>query len=468
MLSLVLMSLLRGWRALPVVVCLFGWSAGRAQSPEVAGTMPEDYLPALKPILATALKQAPQSIMKELELAQAKARIYEFDAARLPNASGNLNFASNATATSSKASTRTRDNGVFYNFGVSQALFHWGALMNESDKGRINLLMAQKSYDEGYRLLAVALRRSYLELIVKKAALAQARFARGLLANELALAEEKFKDGLLSEGDVAGRKLNFQDVDLQTARIELELSGLRRVFSRVAGIAELSEAAIPGEIPRPAFSPALSSALLAGLVREGARGTFLAQVSELRIREADLNYRIARVRLLPKFNAGASLSLENTTNASANSVSQQGVSRQTLSVGANWAIFDGFYTRGAKLELLATKRYRERELQNATESALDAAQNLSEQVALDVRAMDSADLRRTLAAAQVEKSREELAFGNLAKNAVENAIAVLNANDTSNASARAAFLSRWSEFVSLTGTDPVFSNLPVRHDREKR
>jgi hypothetical protein len=34
--------------------------------------------------------------------------------------------------------------------------------------------------------------------------------------------------------------------------------------------------------------------------------------------------------------------------------------------------------------------------------------------------------------------------------------------------ARAVFLSRWSEFVSLAGADPVLNQLTSRHDREKR
>jgi hypothetical protein len=37
-----------------------------------------------------------------------------------------------------------------------------------------------------------------------------------------------------------------------------------------------------------------------------------------------------------------------------------------------------------------------------------------------------------------------------------------------NASARATFLARWSEFASLVGADPALTQLPARHDSEKR
>jgi outer membrane protein TolC len=341
-------------------------------------------------------------------------------------------------------------------------------LKNESEKARIGVLIAQKSYNEAYRALAVTLRRSYLELIVKKSQLVQMRFDRDLVAAELELARAKLRDGLLSEGDIAGRVLNFEDVSLRVDRVEVEFAALRRAFGRLAGMVDPTEAAIPHEVPKPTYAATATTALLNALVRDGARGTFAAQVSELRVREADLNYRIARVRLLPKFKAGANYSLENTTNASATSVTQQGVSRQTFSVGADWTIFDGFATRGVKLDALATKRMRERDLQMATEAAIDAAQGLADQLRLDARAMDQADLRSALAAAQVGKFEAEEKLGNLSKNSVSGAVNAQKQSAVGAAAARASFLSRWSEFVSLTTVDPVLNQIPARHDREKR
>jgi outer membrane protein TolC len=468
MLLSALMSLRAGWRASSVLLLVLALPSLRAQAPEVAGTMPEDYLPGLKTILVTALKQAPQTIAKEIELTQATARLAVANAPRLPSVGGYLNYASNETATTTNTNNRTRDNGGFYNFGVTQALFHWGALKNESEKARIGVLIAQKSYNEAYRALAVTLRRSYLELIVKKSQLVQLRFERDLVGTELALAKLKLQDGLLAEGDIAGRTLNFEDVNLRVDRVEVEFSILRRAFGRLAGMPDPTEAAIPDEVPKPTYAAAAATALLNGLVREGARGTFQAQVSELRVREADLNYRIARVRLLPKFKAGANYSLENTTNASATSVTQQGVSRQTFSVGADWTIFDGFATRGAKLDALANKRLRERDLQMATEASIDGAQALADQLRLDARTMDQADLRLALAAAQVRKFEEEATLGNLSQNSVDGAVNGVKETAVASAAARASYFARWSEFVSLTSVDPVLNQLPARHDREKR
>lgn len=468
MLLSVLMSLRPGRCALGILVSLLALSSLRAQAPEVAGTMPEDHLPALRTILVAALKQSPQTIAKEIELSQAAARIYVADSPRLPSIGGYVNYASNSTATSSNASNRTRDNGGFYNFGVSQALFHWGALKNESEKARIGVLIAQKSYQEAYRALAVTLRRSYLELMVKKAQIAQARFERELLLADLALAEDKMKDGLVAGGDVAGRKLNLEEVSFRLDKAEVEFASLRRTFARLSGTPELTENALPSAMPKPAYSAATAAAMMNTFAREGVRETFQAKVSQLRVQEADLNYRIARVRLLPKFKAGANYSLENTTNASATSVTQQGVSRQTITLGADWSIFDGFATRGVKLDALASKRMRERELQNATDAALDGVQSLAEQLRLDARAVEMAELRQALAAAQLGKYEEEFKLGNVSQTTVDGAINAVKQSAVNTAAARASYFSRWSEFVSLTTVDPVLNQLPARHDREKR
>ncbi len=468
MLSSVLMSLRRSRRALPVLGCFFAVSFARAQLPDVTGTFPEDYLPTLKPILATALRQSPQVVAKQLELEQSTLRVMGANALRLPGLGGNLTYASNATAISSNNRTSTRDSGIFYNINLNQSIYHWGALKNEGDKARLGVLIAQKSYAEASRLLAVTLRRSYLELIVKKSLLRQMRFARDLTIADLKLAKEKLDSGIASQADIGGRELNLREEKLRTQRAEVELATARRAFARLAGIGELTEEAIPTEIPALTYDAAMTSALLAALVRDGGKQTFQAQVSELKVREADLNYRIARVRLLPKFGASAGYSLENTTNASANSVSQQGVARQTIAIGASWSIFDGFASRAVKRDALVSKRAAELELKTAAEAAVDAAQNLVPQLELDAQAMEMSALRVGLASAQVNVVQSELKLGNVPQSAVDQTISGLRVMEFNNANARATFLARWTEFASFVGIDPVLKQLPARHDSTKR
>jgi hypothetical protein len=174
------------------------------------------------------------------------------------------------------------------------------------------------------------------------------------------------------------------------------------------------------------------------------------------------------VRLLPKFGASAAYSLENTTNASATTVSQQGVARQTVAIGASWSIFDGFASRAAKRDALVNKRAAELELKTSSEAAVDAAQALVQLLELDVQAMAMSALRVGLASAQLGKMEEELKLGNVPQTTVDQTLSGLKVMEFNNASARATFLARWSEFASLVGADPVLTQLPARHDSEKR
>ena len=468
MLSLILMSPRGKGRALSVFGLLFVLGTARADTTVIAGSLPEDYLPELKVIIGAALRQSPQIIAKEIEIEQAKAGLMGALSRRLPGIGGNLNLASNATATTSNLSTRTRDSGLFYNLAVSQPIFFWGALKHEGDRARLGVLLSERGYAEAYRVLAVALRGAYLQLIVRKATLVHARLARDQLVAELALAKEKLASGAFAPSEIAARQLSLDDTDLAIARIEIEFAAGRRTFARLSGIADLSEASLPDELPKPTFPSAAASALLAAFVRDGGRQTFEARVNEMKVQEADLNYRIARVGLLPKFSASAAYSLENSTFASANSITQQGITRQTIAVGAQWAIFDGFATRGAKLGALATKRLAERQLEMAASGSLEAAQTLYQQIELEVRAMDMSDLRYGLAASQLGRLEQEFKLGNVAQAALDSAQVGLKQSHAQSINARAVFLSRWSEFVSLAGADPVLTQLTSRHDREKR
>lgn len=469
MLLLVLKTLRRSRRALAQLAILFVLSDARAaDATDVAGTMPEDYLPALKKILEFSVRNAPTVLLEDSKIAQNEARAMGTNAQRLPSFGGSVSAAANQTAISGNSSTQSRDSGLFYNFSLNQPIFYWGALKNDSDRARIGVLVAEKSYREASRTLAILLRRSYLELIVKKAQLRERRFALELTKNDLERMKENYAAGNASQGEVGGRQLKYEDDSLALERVEVEFAGQLRTFARLAGIGALTEDAIPLEIPKPSYPSTVAAQLLAALLSDGAKSTFAAQVAALEVQEADLNYRIAKVRLLPKFSANAGYSVQNSTTASPTSVSQTGIAQRTVALVGNWTIFDGFGAKAAQRDALATKQLHERELKIATDTALDEAQNLARLLAVDVRAMEMAESRRNLAEAGLTRAKEEIGLGNVAGNFKDAAQLNLYGNETANANARALFLAHWGEFVSLAATDPALNNLPARYAREKR
>lgn len=458
------------WRAVPVFLSfLLGASAG-AQTDQLAGTLPEDYFPELKKILATAAHQSLQLVARELEVEQKDAQIYNASSQLLPHVNGEIHYDSNTVSRADRGSAgeRSRQSGLFYSLGVDQPIFHWGELRNNTARARIAIAIEEKRYVEAWRVFAIDLRRQYLLLISKKMTLRATRYAQALLKRDFDATHANFLLGKASGADEAGQRLNLDDNQLLLDRAEADFAADRRHFARLAGIEDLPEDAIPGEIPAPLYKGELAGAVLAAMLRDGGKSTFEAKVAELEIRSADLSYSIARVRLLPKFNLGAGYSLQNATNASTASVSQTAIAQENIQLNAHWPIFDGFATKGAKLEARVEKRKAEARFRLAAEAALESAQKLARVLPLDVEAMRLADERRSGGEYGFKRALEEKELGHAAQREVDDRTRDLYYSEAKAGIARAAFLVDWTEFVSLAAGDPALNNLPTRYVREKR
>jgi outer membrane protein TolC len=437
-----------------------------AQPNGIAGTMPEDVLPELKEILQTALKQSPQVFLAAIDLERGEAARIQANSVRWPNLGAHLNYASNEEAISGNTSTQSRASGLFYSISLGQSLFHWGALKNQSAIGRISLLIAQKNYAEAYRALAVTLRQSYLDLVMKKARLRHARFSFKRAESDLAVLKQNAAQ--FSPATISGRELDLREARLDLDRAEVEFAAGRKKLARFAGLADLPEDKIADDLPRPSYAPGLASSITASVLRGQAGDAFEPQILALRIREAELRQKIESVRLLPKFNAGAGYSLDNYSTVGTNRIEQQAVQRQNVNVSAQWNIFDGFATRAAKIEANATRRMYERRLSMAVEALLEQAQVLQRNLELDAEHLEISDQRYHIALQGKTRIAEEAGLGNLPKVEVEKAESGILISQANAFAARAKFFADWSELVSIAGIDPVLQNLPNRHVREKR
>ena len=445
-------------------IFLGGLSALRAELPVVEGSMPEDYLPGLKPLLQAALKQGPQMILSEITMVQAEATQVQQDAQRYPNAGGVVQYSKGKSAVSGSASSG--DSGLLYSFSAGQSLFQWGAMKNQSEIAKIGVLISQKNHAEAYRLFASSLRAQYMALVVKKAGLAGVKFRLKMSEAALEVETQKLKNGAISQGEMVSPTLNLEEARLAVDRAELDYAHSCRLFAHLVGSVEIEDGSIPTEIAKPVFSAGTSESLLALLRRDNGESTFAAQVAALYVRSADLGYKIARVRLLPKISASAGITQVNSTTASGGSKlppTTTVINSQSMSVVASWSLFDGFATRGARMSSLATKRYYERSLQNQIQLTLDNAENLQRTLVINARALGLTEQRMQLLEATLNRVKEEAQLGNVPQAAVDETASAYYTYKNVLASARAAFLSSWSDFVSLTGADPAMNYLPARY-----
>lgn len=447
--------------SLTVSLILGAVAALRAEAPPVRGTLPEDYVPSLGPLLKEAVERSPRTIEASLNLAHSEGDKYVYASSLWPQLSGSSDYAVNTASQSHEKSSTGK--GIFYAVALNQPLFQWGALKNNARVGELAEKISAKQYADVYRQLAVEIRGQYISLIEKKISLRNARYNQKLNTDNRDIIKSRVATGAASPAELSGADLSLQEATLSADQTAEDFAYAKRVFSRLVGVDDLSDESIPNDLPHPEFSAPLADAVLAGFVGNGVESTFQSEVYKMLIEQQDLNYTIAKVRLLPKVSAAATYMLSNATVPSGGTVSQYAVSSENYSVQANWSIFDGFATRGAKLQSLALKRTYEQQRKEYVDATIDKVHYLRRQLDLASRAMTLSEVHRALIESDVNRIKKDVSLGFTSQAAVDQSLVGLYSNDYNQATARGSYLSQWTEFVSVTGIDPALENLPARY-----
>ena len=435
----------------------------RAEAPSIDGTLPEDYIPGLRPLLQMAVERSPSTIAASISVAQQEAGKITADSALYPQVYANANYASTTESTDKSPTNKT--SGFFYSASLQQPVFQWGALKNGAAIGDLGVKIAQRQYAEAYRLLAVNIREQYLALIEKKVALRNAQFNLQLAQVSMKAQQARFDSGSSSEAELGNYRIAVQQSQLDSDRAAEELAYGKRQFTRLVGIDSLDDESIPLMVPHPKYSAPVADAILAGFVGDGIESSFQSQVYNLTLKQVDLNYSIAKVRLLPKLSASATYSKENYVAASAESVSQEAIQSETYGLAATWAIFDGFATRAAKMSALEQRRYYERVKKTYVDSTVDTVTYMRHQLDFSSRSMSFAEVHNALIGAEVKRLGDDLGLGYASQASIDSGKLTLYSTEYQMAYARADFLGRWTEFISQAGIDPAIANLPARYVR---
>jgi outer membrane protein TolC len=436
----------------------------RAQEVDLAGTMPEDGIPVLRNILVTALKQSPTMVQEDIAISAAEAGVLISEHGLWPSANVGGQYGTNRSTTTNGASNSS--SGLFYNAGISQPVFQWGALENQARIGKIGLLLAKRSNAAAYAMLAVSLREQFFGLMEQKIALRNARFSQQLAQANLDVAVQRLKRGDISGSDESIADSAVTSGAMNLARLDDEYQTTLQAFASLAGMPGLTDADIPMDIPRPDYRPAVAETLVNVFIRDNALSTFQAQIYDLQIRQATLNYRIAEVSLLPKFGLGTSYSVENSVNAYPNQITQSLVKTFNYNANVNWSIFDGFLSRGEKLSALASRRAAERSLETYVDASEAQARHLVRSLAMAKTAQEYGEAGLTNSKWNLDHQTNEVKLGNAPRSVVDAARAALYDSELNNETARAVLDSQWSELVSLVGRDPAVGKLPTSYVRD--
>jgi outer membrane protein TolC len=435
----------------------------RAEAPSVEGTLPEDNLPALKPLLKEAVERSPNTIMASIAVAQAVAGQYAGAAPLWPQVSANASY--QETRESESTGSPSTAKGPAYGLSVSQSVFQWGANKNNKTISDLAEKIAERNYAEAYRLLAVTIREQYIGLIGRKILLRNAQFSLKLSQEALEAQQARFEAGSSSQAELGNFRISVDEAQLAADRAAEDYRYGRRTFTRLVGIDDIDDASIPLQVPHGDYSSNLTEAVLTGFVGEGIESTFQNQVYQMYLKQADLNYSIAKVRLLPKVSASASYAYSNQLSLSRNSISQIAVQSEGGNIGATWTLFDGFATRGAKLQALENRRQYERLRQNYVDQTIDTITDMRQQIALAAKAMSIAEVHQALFDAQVKRLNQDKDLGYTSQATIDSGLLTLYSYDYLMAYARSDYFNRWVEFISLAGIDPALGNISSRYVR---
>lgn len=446
---------LRAWRC--VVVLLFstwGTVTGRGQAEALPISLPEELLPELNAVLHHAMAVAPDIQLANLDLARAEANYLVARAALLPTVAARSHYSISTQRREGDTASESDDQGFFYDIGVTQPLYHWGARKAERDIGELSRLIEQKRVGEARSRLASVLRNQYLGLIIRNLGLAAARRAHELTARGLAAAEERFRAGTLSEAEIVTTRLAAEETALDLRRAEHDVETHVRMFAQLAGDPTFTAERIADEIPSPLFAPELLEARFEALSSEMIRDLPAAEILELQQQQNEKRYAIERVRLRPKVSLQANHGLVNLTTATTATIDQTAVVTTTAAVAVNWTIFDGFAARGAQRAALAAKRRGEREFESFLERTFNDLRRMQREIRMSAQALSLAERRARLTEDALERARADFEAGRIAESTLDAHVSQSQQSALNVAKARGDLLARWIEYVTVSGLDP--------------
>ncbi len=442
----------------------------------ISGTMPEDSLPELKNILASALKQSPQMLLNEIAIAQAEAARYSSSSQLLPQVNANASYAWNNISADiaepkggfepgAPRTSKDKSDGPYYGVSVSQPIFTWYALTNQVKIADIGIKISEKSYGEAYRGLANTIRTQYLGLIFQKVSLRNQRFALDQTARLLALDEVRLKSGAMAPAQLLGPRAAYAAARLAMARSDENYSRAKRQLARLAGVDTINEDAIPLTLPKWSATAEAPGAISARIQKDGAAGTLQGQIVALRIKDAELTYAIAKTRLYPKFSLSASASQYNSQTVTSTTVTQNAAFSTSYGISGSWTLFDGFAAKGAKRYALANKRIYEEQQRSLTAQVKEQADSSARLIEFSAQTLAMTEATREGMVVNLARVTDEFKRGSLTDEAVATATSQLYSQDAAVVAGQIDLIGRWVELVSLSGEDPILKQVPSRYVR---
>jgi outer membrane protein TolC len=406
---------------------------------------PEQLFPQLDGILKQAVSQSPRMISRAVDLEIAEHDRIAARAALLPTVGGYYTFyeAKDKRADLGETLDVTK---IYYNFSITQPLYHWGDRRNTARIGEIRQNMAEGQYRNAYRLLAQEVRATYFRLILDKLRAKKASFYLEYANNQLKQGEERLAKKVISDAAMFGIRAAF------------DLENDKASFARLTGSTPLSDDQIPDMIPLVgAQSAAVQSTLASFLAQDDPVSIEAANFRQsLDIERLGLAYQKNRLR--PKFNFVVGTT-QDEQSYTVNTAQKYQVTSYYAGISINWTLFDGFAARSGVRGSLAKVRQMERDYRLLTERLAQQAQTQAKLAEFTARQVSINDRYLESSEGYLNTRREEHKRGVIAEEDLHKAQLGLFDTQLATYSSRAEYLTALAEFLGTVMEDPVLDNL---------
>jgi outer membrane protein, multidrug efflux system len=417
--------------------------------------LPEQHIPGLEELLRVGLENGPTILIRRWEAEQAAQTVRIYRAPMLPQVGASLQggmiFEQRTNEGQSDVPDRTLE-ALLYNVGISQNLFHWGALTKNYEVGRLYSAISSRNLEETRRLLAVDLRRRYFNLVIATGAMELARKNLSDLERDFEYAKKRVAEGFASASESGTVELLIFAAQNDLKRLTNDRDVLARDFSRLAGVPSEKLPRVVTELPP---LPDLKAVMESLPEDGGGRPSVQLQNLEDYVRAEGLNYEINKTRLRPKL--GLSLSVNQDDRNPDNNVlgPKALVTSWNAFATVNWTLFDGFSAQASQRAALARKRAYEADRDHV--SRMDADTRKADVARLQLVWNQLKDSERTLAGARssVGILEKDAAAGWVPGSLVDEARKAADTALQSTNTMRAEFYTALATYFSNRGIDPA-------------
>lgn len=424
-------------------------SIGSVSEDKLVASLPESRLPELEELLRIAMTESNTMKARLMQEGRQDGVRIAARSALLPSVSANYSARSEERMNVPGTDWNSR---VISSFAIRQPIYHWGALKQNKDVGKLIYASEVANSLRAFQTLSNVIRSDFLSLSIKKQQLELARAARELNRRSIEISRELRETGLESAASVGLKELNWDISEIEFDKKVLEYENALYELARLIGVNESQlESSLAQTVETADVLSVEEIAALGQQVHIGLAASIDMRNLERGIQIAEKRLRIQKKRLWPKLN----LSLGTTQNERDvnGRISEDELAYAGMS--ASWSIFDGLRNDGLKMTALHdleiaennARLYRE----GFTHRLLQAARTLE----FAARNLGIEERRLAMERGAWNKVKEDFESKTATQIQLEQAKQRLDNSFVRVQIARRNYLDPLSQLVGLLGLDPI-------------